>query len=187
MSTDPRRAHLRALLAAYRPPDDAERADLDRMRALLDGVPDPFTRARYDPGHFTASAFVLAPDGDALFFIHHRKLLRWLQPGGHVDPHDDDILAAARREVEEEVGLVDAQLADGFEGVFDVDIHPIPARRDEPAHSHFDVRFLFRAPARDVVQAAEETLGGRWLALEEITADSTEPSIERATRKLVRR
>jgi 8-oxo-dGTP pyrophosphatase MutT (NUDIX family) len=186
MDTDPRRPHLRALLDAYRPVDDGERGHLERMRVLLDSDSDPFTRDRFEPGHFTASAFVLAPDDDALFFIHHRKLQRWLQPGGHVEPSDADIFFAAQREVAEEVGLQDAHLVDGFEGVFDVDVHPIPARKDEPAHAHFDVRFLFRAPARDAVAATDETLGGRWMPLAEITAASTEPSIARAVRKLDR-
>lgn len=186
MTIDPRVEHLSRLLDDYRPVDEGERAHYARMRALLEHSDAPFSGSSYEPGHFTASAFILSPATDALFFIHHRKLGRWLQPGGHVEPEDADILAAARREVTEEVALHDPTLADGVDGIFDIDVHPIPARKDQPGHSHFDVRFLFRAPATDAVSASEETLGGRWFALDEITAASTEPSIARAVTKIVR-
>jgi 8-oxo-dGTP pyrophosphatase MutT (NUDIX family) len=182
-----RRAHLRELLTAFAPADAEEHAHCARMLELTEAAGDPFARDHFAPGHFTASGFVLAPEGDALFFIHHRKLDRWLQPGGHIEPGDADVLAAARREVAEEVGLLDAALAPGFAQVFDVDVHPIPARPDEPAHEHFDVRFVFQAPARDAVSAGDEVKGGRWLTLDEVTAEATDESVARAGRKLRRR
>ena len=69
------------------------------MLELLDAPGDPFGRARFDPGHFTASAFVLAPDRRAILEVHHAKLGRWLQPGGHVESADDSLVSAAHREV----------------------------------------------------------------------------------------
>lgn len=142
---------------------------------------DPFARDHFVPGHFTASAFIVSPDLDALLLIFHGKLSRWLQPGGHVDPQDGSILAAARREVHEEVGLVDLPLLQ--EGVFDLDIHDIPQLKGAPSHAHFDVRFAFRAPSL-AFQAASDAKAGRWVKLSEIDEASSDASVMRAVNKL---
>ena len=183
-SSDDRRTRLGALLAAVRPADDAEARHLARMRILLGAAGDPFARDHYAPGHFTASAFVTPPDRSALLLIHHGKLHRWLQPGGHVDPADADVLATARREVGEEVGLTDLRLVGA--GIHDVDVHVIPARPTEPAHEHFDVRFLFEAPVADV-RAATDAVDARWVALTDVPAIATDASVLRAVRKLTGR
>ena len=175
-----------ALLDAVTPADPTEAAFVEDMRVLAQ-VPDSGSRHHYVPGHFTASAFVLDPAGDALLLIHHSKLHRWLQPGGHVDPDDADLLAAARREVAEEVGLTDLDVLDPQP--FDVDVHVIPARpakpgrAAEPAHRHFDVRFLFRAHTRDV-QAGSDALAARWVPLAEMDTVESDESVYRAVRKL---
>ena len=90
---------------------------------------------------------MLSPDRRDLVLIHHKKLGIWVQPGGHVEPSDEDLLGAARREVLEEVGLSDLEPlpSPGGSPLFDVDIHAIPARKADPAHEHFDVRFAFVA------------------------------------------
>jgi 8-oxo-dGTP pyrophosphatase MutT (NUDIX family) len=145
---------------------------------------DPFARDHYVPGHFTASAFILSPEGDALLLIHHRKLGRWLQPGGHVEPSDADLLAAARREAAEEVGGRDLTLDPRGSGVFDLDVHTIPAHGASPQHEHFDVRFLFRSPTRRVVEG-EEIDGARWVPLAQLARDpAADASVLRAVRKL---
>jgi 8-oxo-dGTP pyrophosphatase MutT (NUDIX family) len=179
----PSRRQLRDLLAAHSACDADERSHLTRMLALLDRPGDPFMRAHFEPGHFTASAFVIAPDGGALLLIQHPKLRRWLQPGGHVEADDADLLAAARREIEEEVGLRDLTLV--AEGLFDLDVHRIPALGSEPPHEHFDVRFAFRAPDRHLrVGADTEAKVARWFTLSEIEAGASDNSVLRAARKL---
>jgi 8-oxo-dGTP pyrophosphatase MutT (NUDIX family) len=175
----PRRATLERLLSAHRPHDAAEAAHRARMLELLRAAGDPFTRAHFAPGHFTASGFVLAPEGDALLLIHHRKLQRWLQPGGHVEAGDADIEASARRELREEVGLGDLALA--VPGIFDLDVHAIPPIGGEPAHEHFDVRFLFRATERALFGGEERA---RWTPLSEIDAPAADRSVLRAVAKL---
>ncbi len=181
-----RRAALNTALLAYTADEERERGFRRRMLDLLDDDGDAFARTLFHPGHFTASAFVLSPAGDELFLIHHRKLGLWLQPGGHVEPGDDDALAAARREVREEVGLRDAPLHPACPGLFDLDIHPIPAHKEEPPHEHFDVRFLFRAPDKAAVQATDEVTGGRWVKLAEIADAGSDDSVLRAARKAER-
>ncbi len=177
-------ADLRARLEAHSPADPLEGEHLRRMFELLDR-PDAFSRSCFEPGHFTGSAFVLSPDGADLLLILHAKLGLWLQPGGHVDPEDANLLAGARREVEEETGILELT-AEG--GLLDVDIHPIPAnpKKGEPPHEHFDVRFVFRAPSREFA-AGSDALDARWVPLAEVASAGTDESVERAVRKLLTR
>ncbi|MGD8862604.1 MAG: NUDIX hydrolase [Myxococcales bacterium] len=172
------------MLRAFTPHDSQERAHLERMLALCEVPGDPFARSHSTPGHFTASGFVLSPDGEALLLIHHRKLGLWLQPGGHVDADDADMLAASRREVHEEVGLQALALA--YEGIFDLDVHDIPALGDEPPHAHFDVRFLFRAPTREL-QVSAEVKDARWVPLDAAKDAGTDRSVTRAVQKMIDR
>ncbi len=177
-----RRAHLARLLDAHAPADDTERGHLEAMRRLVDGPGDPFCRDRFAPGHFTASGFVLSPERDALLLIFHSKLLRWLQPGGHIEPEDDDVNAAARREVAEETGL--GGLLPGDDGgLFDVDVHQIPPLRGAPSHGHFDLRFLFVARHRDA-HADTDALRVRWVPLGAVEESETDASVMRAVHKL---
>ncbi len=176
-----RNLELAAALRVYQPQDADETAYRERMLALCEPPHAGFSRAYFEPGHFTASAFVLSPDSRALLLIFHGKLSRWLQPGGHVDDSDLNILASARREVSEEVGLSDLPLA--HEGIFDLDIHLIPARKTDPAHEHFDVRFLFRA--RDLnFQAGSDAKAARWVDLDEVREEISDRSVMRAVEKL---
>jgi 8-oxo-dGTP pyrophosphatase MutT (NUDIX family) len=182
----PDRSQLVPLLAAHRAQDADERSHLARMLGLLETRGDPFARDHFVPGHFTASAFVVAPEGDALLLLRHPKLGRWLQPGGHVEAGDSGLLAAARRELLEEVGMNDASLA--APGIFDLDVHRIPALGREPEHEHFDVRFLFRAARRQLRGGpAGEAAALRWFSLDEIAAGASDTSVRRAARKLADR
>ncbi len=179
-----RRAHLLALLHRYAPADSRESEHHRRIVSLVAGAPDPFSRRAFDPGHVTASAFILSPERDALLLVFHSKLARWLQPGGHVDPDDADVAAAARREAHEEAG-VDALNALEPNAIFDLDVHPIPARKKEPAHEHFDVRLLFAAQDRAVV-AASDALDVRWFSFDAVEAADADPSVIRALAKIRR-
>jgi ADP-ribose pyrophosphatase YjhB (NUDIX family) len=170
---------LRALLERFVPADSLEAGHRAAMLTLL-GAPDPFARDHWVPGHFTASAFVLSPDGRDLLLIFHEKFRRWLQPGGHVEPEDVDLVAAARREVEEETGVAGVELVDGL---FDVDVHDIPARKGDPPHQHFDVRVLLRAPTREF-NAGSDALAARWVPLQDVAGIETDESVLRAVRKL---
>ena len=177
-----RRAHLAGLLGAHQPADAIEAAHLAGMLKLVRAPGDPFARAHWEPGHFTASAFVLSPDQNQLLLILHGKLHRWLQPGGHVNPEDADILAAARREVAEEVGMHNLPFRDGPR-IFDVDVHRIPAIGDSPEHHHFDVRVLFVAPDLSAT-AGSDAKDAQWVALDRVHAWETDESVLRAVRKL---
>jgi 8-oxo-dGTP pyrophosphatase MutT (NUDIX family) len=154
------------------------------MLALLErhGVA-AFDRKTFDPGHFTASGFVMSPDGGSVLLIRHAKLKRWLQPGGHIDAGDVSPIHAARREVLEETNVT----ADGEDRLLDLDIHPIPANaaKREPAHEHFDLRFLMRA-ARTHLAAGDDALAARWVPLAEVAVTVSDPSVRRVIERLGR-
>lgn len=167
-------------IGAYQPQDPREVAFRERVLELL-RLEAPFSRTSFVPGHVTASAFVLSPSADELLLIFHRKLGIWVQPGGHIEPGDASLLDAARREVAEEVGLeLDAAVT---VSVFDLDIHAIPARKAEPAHEHFDVRYCFHSPTRDFTVSAE-VVDARWVELAKIEQVTSDESVLRAARKL---
>jgi len=179
------RERLEQVLRRHNPRDEQESEHKRRMLQLLDNRVDCCSRSLWTPGHFTASAFVLSPEGDRLLLIFHRKLRLWLQPGGHIDPEDQDIEAAARREVREETGLASLQGLSGPGTLLDLDIHRIPPnpRRDEPAHEHFDIRLLFRAETEDLVPG-DDAADARWVPLGEVERSDTDESVRRALRKL---
>lgn len=182
---------LHALLRAYQPYDAYERTLIAGFERLIDGGGAIYSRANYSPGHLTASALIVDAKRQRLGLIFHRKLQLWLQPGGHFEEGERDPLEAARREASEEIGLRDLEpLGDGL---FDLDIHEIPARRDEPAHLHHDLRFAFIASGDETVKIAQSEVSD--FAFIELSAlidarqgrgfkGKTDGSVRRAARKL---
>ena len=173
------REELLAGLAAFTPADEPERESLEKIRALVSSVSDPFTREVRD--HVTASAVVARPDGSAFLLVHHRRLDRWLQPGGHVEPEDASVFDAARREAEEETGVTSFAAPFGAR-VLDVDVHPIPATKKRPEHVHFDLRHLLTTTAEGSLAAPEEVRGVRWFSMDEALAEA-DASLARALAK----
>jgi 8-oxo-dGTP pyrophosphatase MutT (NUDIX family) len=173
------RETLLEALVAYRAEDARDEEVVSRFRAFLDRA-DPFRRA--DPeGHVTASAVVARPSGDSFLLVFHQKLDRWLQPGGHVEPDDPSVFDAALREAKEETGI--GGLAEPLgDRILDLDVHAIPALRDEPAHFHYDVRFLLTAD-----DARSPARGASWFSDAAIAPVDSDGSLIRAVRKAVRR
>lgn len=175
----------RDLLARYPTTDVHADQARGRMLRLTEAAGDPFSRDHFVPGHFTASAFVLDATQTELALIFHRKLQRWLQPGGHIEAGDASLEGAARREVAEEIGLVELRPVDPWAGrLVDIDIHRIPQRQDEPAHEHFDLRFAFVAQRKIDLRPASEVVTARWVPLAEIGGVGVDESVSRAVARL---
>ena len=130
-------------------------------------------------GHITGSAWLLDTSGRRVLLTHHKKLNIWVQLGGHADG-DPDIQAVALKEAGEESGLSDIRFRD--DGIFDIDIHSIPARGAVPRHLHYDCRFLLQAED-DEFSISDESHDLRWVVMTEIATLTTEESILRMARK----
>ena len=121
--------------------------------------------------------------GDRVLLLHHRKLRRWLQPGGHAEPGERDGEAVALREAREETGIEGLDLHPSAPRPLDVDVHPIPARGDEPAHRHLDLRYLVVAPDDAILRRlASEARALRWFGWTELESLDLDPGLRRALR-----
>jgi 8-oxo-dGTP pyrophosphatase MutT (NUDIX family) len=174
----PLAATLLADLDAYAPADGRERTSLTRIRDFVSRSRNAFSRANPE-GHVTASAVVAQPEDPVFLLIWHRKLKRWLQPGGHMEEGDLSVFAAALREAREETGLERFRFPIG-ERILDVDVHSIPSHGPDPAHFHFDIRYLLTVSAAETDSQDHEL---RWFALRQAVAAGIDESLERALRK----
>jgi 8-oxo-dGTP pyrophosphatase MutT (NUDIX family) len=174
---------LLAQLHGYEPFDELEARHRAAMVALLSSADAAFSRSHFEPGHFTASCFII-DDAGRLLLHHHRRLQRWLQMGGHVEGDESPQLAAFR-EGSEESGLADLALVG--DAIFDIDVHAIPAGKGEPQHEHFDVRYLLRTsmPAAIRVDSTESNELA-WFELERAAALMPGAESQRAIRKIER-
>ena len=138
------RAPLCKALQKYAESHPEQKITADRMIDFVRSTPHCFERS-HAAGHMTGSAWLLNPAGDKALLTLHHNLQRWMQTGGHADG-DPDTLRVALKEAEEESGITGIVPISGE--IFDIDIHLIPARpaKGEPAHFHYDVRYLLRAP-----------------------------------------
>lgn len=167
------RDHLDDYQSRY--PEETPLVDL--FRSLL-SLPDAFYRT-CSPGHFTASALILNSSKTRVLLVEHRKLGFWVQPGGHADG-ETHLENVACREVEEETGLSEFLSENS---ILDLDIHPIPARKDEAAHDHYDVRFLFIADPALPLTLSDESTDLRWIAVGNLKEFTREESMFRMLEK----
>lgn len=176
---DMHRQDLLSKLDRYRPTDPAEIESRQRIIDFVEATPDCFKRSHL-AGHITGSAWLIDESRSRVLLTHHRKLDKWLQLGGHCDG-DADVLGVALKEAVEESGI------DGItpvsEEIFDLDVHPIPARGDVPAHHHYDIRFLCRIDGNPAFTVSDESHELAWLAPEAILEMTVGNSILRMREK----
>ena len=172
------RTDLLRKLQAYRADYPYESGVIDRFAAFVAAHENCFERS-LAAGHVTGSAWVVNQTGTHALLTHHKKLNRWLQLGGHADGNPQ-IHAVALREAREESGLKAIHFIS--QRIFDVDIHPIPARGDEQEHVHYDVRFALRS-ADERYQVSEESHALAWVEIDQIEAFSDEEAMRRMARK----
>jgi 8-oxo-dGTP pyrophosphatase MutT (NUDIX family) len=144
------------MISTHRPGDDRESAACAKFLIELDRLPRPFDE-HGDLTHVTASGIVVGPRGTVLH--RHRRLLRWMQPGGHVDPGEAPS-DAALRECHEETGLTVTHPASGPLLVH-IDVHQA-ARQ----HEHLDLRYLVIADDEDPAPPPDESQDVAWFTWE---------------------
>ncbi|MEQ1515825.1 MAG: NUDIX hydrolase [Usitatibacteraceae bacterium] len=178
-------------LATHTPIDREEEKHRDEMLRFVTAHPDSWWMRATLEGHVTGSAWVVNAAHTHALLLHHVKLNLWVQPGGHLDDTDLAPAAGAMREAREETGIEHLSYDNAFanDKLFDVDIHAIPARIGksgaEPAHLHYDARYLIMA-ADGHVTISEESLAAKWIALEELAQPTRERSIARMAEKSLR-
>ncbi len=151
-----------------------------KMIEFLDNCQEPFNR-KTKKGHFTASGFLLNYNRTKFLLMHHRKLNKWLQLGGHCDGNND-VLSVAIKEVQEESGILDIEPIS--KEIYDIDIHLIPSSYEEQEHYHYDVRFLLKIVYNDhFVKNCES----HDLRLIELTADPEELMLDNSVKRMIRK
>jgi 8-oxo-dGTP pyrophosphatase MutT (NUDIX family) len=155
---------VRGAVSGHTPTDTRERQARERILDSLGRLPRPFDEEA-DPVHVTGSAVVVGRRGTVLH--RHKRLHRWMQPGGHIDPGEGP-WDAALRESEEETGLAVRHPAEGPR-LLHVDVHEAAE-----GHTHLDLRYLLLAPDEDPSPRPGESPEARWYTWDEALAVADE-------------
>ena len=173
------RKDLLQKLAAYQIRCPKEQTTAHQLVEFVAAHTDCFERS-LSVGHITGSAWVVNRAGTHVLLTHHKKLNQWFQLGGHADG-DSNILRVALQEVQEESGL--AAFAPVSGEIFDIDIHLIPKRKNEPAHHHHDIRFAVQATGSEDYVVSDESHNLAWVEIENLARFTTEASMLRMAEK----
>lgn len=174
---------VKTLITNYKPNDPQELLFKDEMLAFLHNHTNCFERT-LAIGHFTASCWLLNKNGDKALLMHHAKLNRWLQLGGHCDGNPD-VLAVAIKEAQEESGI--QSIVPVSSEIFDIDIHLIPENKKEKAHYHYDIRFLLQVCSDEEITQNEESHALRWFGKDFAQLPPVNLSVTRMFNKWVQR
>lgn len=172
----------------FSPLIEQEVNDRQLMLDFLRRNPDALTRENV-VGHVTASAWVISPDHRRVVMVYHNLYRSWSWTGGHADG-EDDLLAVATREVQEETGLV--HLTPLQSGIFSLECLTVDGHEKKgvyvPSHLHLNVTYLLAAGEDNLRAKPDENSAVGWFLPEEVATASTEPwMVERVYKKLLHR
>ena len=168
---------VRRSVLAFEPGSERETESRRRFLLELDRLPEPFDR-QAGPVHVTGSGFVLGRRGTVLHV--HRRLGKWMQPGGHVDAGEAP-WGSALRETAEETGL-EVRHPEGGPVLVQLDVHP--AADD---HLHLDLRYLLVCGTdADPSPPAGESQQVRWWSLEDAIGVASDEGLAEGLRRLMR-
>jgi len=166
--SDPVHGSAVAALTAWAPVDSGQDSLRHAVLAFLLARPDGCRRSCV-PGHVTASALVLDHTGTRVLLTLHPRLGRWVQLGGHCEPQDDGIVAAALREATEESGITGLRIDPHLAAIH---VHPVTCSLGVPTR-HLDLQFLAHAPQGAEPAISDESVDLRWWPIGEAPPGDT--------------
>ncbi|MBY0529419.1 MAG: NUDIX hydrolase [Rhabdochlamydiaceae bacterium] len=166
-------------LQQYIPSCNEQSLAKEQILSFVNTHPNCFERS-LAVGHVTASAWLLSRDLTQVLLMHHAKLDRWLQPGGHCDGNPD-VLAVAIKEAQEESGI--KEIVPVMDDIFDIDIHVIPPIKQEKEHLHYDIRFLLRVASDEKIVKNSESKALKWFGKNPLELPTNELSVVRMHQK----
>ncbi len=169
------------MLQNYFPATEEEIKFKKEMISFIEENPNCFERS-FEIGHITASSWLLNKDNSKALLMHHTKLDKWFQLGGHCDGNPD-VLAVAIKEAQEESGI--KGIAPVYKEIFDIDIHLIPGNSREKEHYHYDVRFLLQVNSDEQIVQNRESKELRWIEKKLISLPTQNPSVIRMFNKWI--
>ena len=175
------RLPLLTMLESYCPTDRTEQQTKKQITEFITRNNDCFERT-LSIGHITASSWLLHKDHSKALLMHHAKLNKWLQLGGHCDSNSD-VIAVAIKEAQEESGIKAIEALQS--SIFDVDIHLIPENSKEKAHYHYDIRFLLHVTSDENISQNNESKELRWINKNRDALPTNEQSVVRMFNKWV--
>jgi 8-oxo-dGTP pyrophosphatase MutT (NUDIX family) len=136
-------------------------------------------------GQITGSAWIVNKERTKVLLIHHKKLNKWLQIGGHIEDSDQTIEETILREVKEESGLTNVKLLSS--SIYDIDIHTITQKKEIAEHLHFDIRLIVEADENEIlIPQDEEILDIKWYPLHEVqNLAESNASINQSMKRMV--
>lgn len=173
------RKHIIDKLRSYELTNPKDRETVTQFLQFIERNPNCFERSLKE-GHITGSAWLLDSEKKKALLMHHKKLNKWLQLGGHADG-DSNILRVALRESKEESGI--DQIKSLSEEIFDLDIHLIPSRKEEPEHYHYDIRYLFQVVKNDSYTVNHESNDMKWFTADELSHMDLDSSMKKLLAK----
>lgn len=169
------RTVLEQQLKAYTPVFEEEIVAKEKILTFIRNHENCFERS-LEVGHITASCWLLNKDHSKALLMHHTKLNRWLQLGGHCDGNPDT-LAVAIKEAQEESGINDIEAVSP--AIFDIDVHLIPESPKEKAHYHYDIRYILHVTSDEKIVQNGESKELRWISKNRAELPTNEPSVVR--------
>ena len=174
------------LIKRFNPYNEQEKKDKEIILQCIEKFNDVLTRNN-DIAHITSSGFVVNKEKDKVLMIHHNIYNSWSWTGGHADG-EEDLLAVAIREVQEETGVKNVHPI--ISDIFSLDVltvvgHVKKGKYVSP-HLHLSVAYLLEADEDQVLTAKEdENSGVKWIPIEKVNEYSNEPYMQKLYSKLI--
>lgn len=176
---------LKEQIEKYKPYNEQEELDKKQMLDFIEKFDDVLTRKNIF-GHFSGSAFVVNKERTKMIVVYHNILGGWIIPGGHADG-EENLLAVAVREVEEETGLKVKVLDENIFSIQSIAVKGhVKHGKYVSAHLHLDVLFLLEADeTAQLTYRKDESKGVKWIELNEATDETMCEFIRPIHKKLI--